>query len=122
GQRTPFLQAKQQVHSPERGRRKHDTTAPERPPRLTPKERSRWRGRDLVSVAPVRCAVDGANIHHAGFRKDLRATLFREVKVVLVQAVLGVEPAADHAAATSRARGALWPLAIEVRIGIGDAT
>ena len=56
---------------------------------------------------------------HRRHRNNLRASGFREAKVVLHQGVLGAVAAARHAATALQAARALGPRAAEVRVGHG---
>ena len=78
-------------------------------------------GEDLVAVAAVGRAVEGADVDDLGFGEDAGALFLGEVEIVFVEGVLGVVAAADHAASAGDAGLAGGAFAVEVGVGRGRA-
>ncbi|MNF49490.1 hypothetical protein D3C84_307620 [compost metagenome] len=76
---------------------------------------------DLVAIAAVHLAIQRSDVYDLSFRKDLSSVLLSQKQVVLVECVLGIVPAAHHAAAAAHATASLRAFTAEVRIGIGFA-
>ena len=79
--------------------------------------RSGLYGVDLVALAAILDAIQRTNIDHARLGKNFRTALFRQIKIVLIESVLGAVTAAHHAAATAAASSTLGTFAAEVWIG-----
>src|SRR4029077_16179031 len=74
-----------------------------------------------VPLAAISLAIERRDVYHARLREDMRPVFLGKVEIVLVERVLGIVPAAHHAAAAARAGGALGSIASEVRIRAGSS-
>ena len=112
-----LLQPQEELDRPEDPAREDDVLRGH--PRALPQERERLApAADRQLVAAVRKRLHPRDL---GVGLDARALLLGEPEVVLVERVLRVVAAADHAAAAGRAARARGPLAAEVRVRHGHA-
>ena len=108
-----LLQLEKKLHRAEDASRKDDAPGFERP-RSSEERKRRAAGarRDRITAAFERPYPRDLRVG-----LDFRAALLGEPEVVLVERVLGLVAAADHAAAAAGTSGALRPFAAEVGIG-----
>src|ERR1035437_3636885 len=71
---------------------------------------------NFISTAAIRPSIERLNVHHSRLRENFGAMLLRQVKVVLVERVLGAVAATHHAATAGHAGRPLRPFSAEIWI------
>ena len=79
-------------------------------------------GNDFIAFAAIGFIVERADIHDASLGEELHPALLGEVEVVLVESIFGAVAATDHAAAAGIAGCASGAFALEIGVGVGQAS
>ena len=77
---------------------------------------------NFIPSAAVGHSIERLNIYHSSLRENFGAVLLCQVKIVLVERVLGAVTTTHHAAAARRAGRSLRPFSAEIRVRKGLPT